>query len=910
MTRELSFRIPVLAVLVAIASAPWVGAEVGQAEQAAQDPAIDELEALRRALAQPGGGEARREREAAVDALLRRREPEAHELLAAVVEAGEDADRTASYVLRSLDRIVSQPVGTVFAEPESRAAVLRIHVPAIVRLFADEAASPTQRNVAPLRPLGRRVLARLTFLDRRDRFQELMAAGDPELARATLRAAGASRDIALVEWIAQRLDDPDLAPAAREALRTLTFIDRPFTDSASFEAWFADYRDLDYVDFVERAAGRAEELADGVRAEAEKQIVAQTVKLVAALARAAEPDWKAIAAEVLPGPGRVGTDACMGTLRDALAERVESGTGPKGVGGVVQDRLALAREIRSRLQGLRDQPQAFALYLETFAYLAVRDDAEQRREVEQQLLAALGSDDPVVQRAAFRGLRRFPSITNRAKVVEAAIAAHGAGDAESLSEALACLRAPGWSAPAPADADRAGWIALVRSVLEDAQLDARLRERALDIAVLRDASDTHVQEMFDVLLAQVQAPERDVQLRKWALLRLVAFSRDEALAARYVESAIELLADPDAGMRRLAAQQLVALPEASQARRAVWLSAIVDRCAVRLREESEELALREVLNCLLHAAEQSASANGAMTALVEVAKQLAGRPANEDRFRRDVVVDGLRILGVSRAREIAFWLPAAESLARLGARAQLREILDRQDVGELAGAGGELVSRAMQVVIDAALLATADSDWSSRAAEAEQVRRAFEVLDGMSMSATDSADRALRVEVLAALGRPSEVVKVGAAVLDDTANALTAEDRSRVQRAVACANLDLAQLDQAQRRLGELDLSNGAVPADLALWVRLAQQRLRTEGGAAAAVEILTRVLSRTPIDDAAWRDRFLLLADARLQADPKSREVVLKDLHAEHARFTGDGVPAETATRYAALVRRAEGQG
>jgi hypothetical protein len=901
------------------AVAPGSGAEAARvAAEGAQQPApADELDALRRALAQPGGGEARREREAAVDALLRRREPQAHELLAAVIRRGEDADATASYVLRSLDRIVAQPAGTVFADPPTREIALRIYLRALVVLFADDPALLEPAASAPLRPLARRVLARLTFLDRRDRFEELVgAAADPALARATLRAAGAARDVNLIDWIAARLDDPELAPAARAALRELTFAEQSFTDRASFDLWFQPQRDLEYIELAERAARRGADLVAREQAEADERLVAQTVKLIDALARAEAPDWKTISLELAAAPSVAGTVAYLTVLRDALAARIE--TGGK-LGGTVQDRQAFAREIRLRLDELADRPAAYAIHLETLAYLAVREDAAQRAAVEERLIASLAMAEPGVRRAACRGLRRYPSVPNRVAVVEAASLALAERDGETLGEALVCLGAPAWAAPAAGEPDRESWLLLLREVLAGTGLDVRLRERALDIAVMRASGDELVDPAFDLLIGLVRGAEVDPALRKQALPRLLAFTRDSRHAETYVSTLFDLLADADSGLRRAAAHQLGSLPAATQSRRLVWLTTAVERASARLGEETDEATARELLDALLSASEVPDLGAKVLDGLLALAAEFAGTAAaaSDAAFRRDLVVEGLRVLGVSRARDTAGWLRAAEALVDLDARPALRSLLERKtvrgpgDLEDLPEANRpEALARAHRLTIAAARLKPAGESWSERAAEADEVRLAFDGLDKLGQSATDPADRALRVTVLAALGRPAEVVGAGNAALADLDAPLGSEERIVVLRAMVQAQLELSTLDAAAARLAELEALVAGPGAVADLWTRLAQRRLAA-GQAAPVVEIMTRVIAATAETDPAWGERFLLFAEARLAADPAAnRRLVLEELLRAEGRFAADKVAPAVAARFAELLGRARGTG
>ncbi|MGA0059368.1 MAG: hypothetical protein ACO3RU_07250, partial [Planctomycetota bacterium] len=127
------------------------------------------------------------------------------------------------------------------------------------------------------------------------------------------------------------------------------------------------------------------------------------------------------------------------------------------------------------------------------------------------------------------------------------------------------------------DPGREDWLRLIRDVLRRAELEPRLRERALDLAVLRDGGDRLSDAAYAILVGFAGDPAGDVSLRKQAVLRLLAFAREPARAETYVHTVLALLEDPDVSMRRVAAHQLAAVPEATQARRAEWLRQIVDR---------------------------------------------------------------------------------------------------------------------------------------------------------------------------------------------------------------------------------------------------------------------------------------------------------------------------------------------
>jgi hypothetical protein len=885
----------------------------GIAQQAEGAPAVDELEALRRALSQPGGGEARREREAAVDALARRREPEAHALLAAVVRRGHDADGTAAYVLRALDRAVAQPAGTVFADPKLREIVLRIHMAEIVRLFAVEPPMLAPEAAAPLIPLARRFLARLSFLDRRDRFEEIVSeGGDPALARAALRAAGASRDVALAGFLADRLDDPALAVAARAALAELTFAEQEFHDRATFDAWMAEHREADYLELVERAARRGGQRLAEQRSEAERRFVEQTSKLMRALALAEAPDWSRIGAELSASPSEEGTAVYLGVLRDTLAARLDAGG---KLGGTLQDRQELARGLRLRLEGLADQPTSFALHLETLAYLAVRDDAVQRAAVETALGDALTSAEARVRRAGLRGLRSFPSASARVSVVAAAAQSLADEDSETLAAALLCLAAAGWTAPTEEDPGREDWLLLIRDVLRRAELDPRLRERALDLAVLRDGADKLSDAAYAILVGFAGDPAGDVSLRKQALLRLLAFTRETARAETYVQTVVALLDDADVSIRRVAAHQLSAVPEATQARRAEWLRQIVERASARFLDEVDAGVQRELLDAMLSIADQPEVGAQVLSQLVATGEALAARNSSDDAGRRDLVVEGLRILGVSRARDTKAWLGAARALVGLANRDAVRAVLDRRVVAQESDVEdlpeeerAEAVVAALKLRIAAGRLRSPSQKWTESPEEADAVRAAFERLDAVGAPSQGPGDSALRVQVLSALGRPSEVVDFANRVLSDEGGALSVEERVAVLRGVILAQLELATFDAAEKRLFEFEGLSMSPAAVLDLTFRLAQKRLAA-GQAALAVPLADKVLSATVETDPSWADRFLLWAEARWAADPEAERAGLREELARRAeRFVGESADAARRARFEQLKAAVDG--
>ena len=866
----------------------------------------DDLEALRIALEQPGEG-ARAEREAAIDALLLHKEPQAHRILAQSLRDGDDPDGRGRFLLDNLARRLVLVHDPVFGDVKVRSALLDAHVDAWVSLFVEGEAGLGAKSTPAIRNLALSCVRALTYRERLTQLERVARAQDPLRARAALSLAGGSRDLGLGGWIADHLASPELVGAAREALAALTFAEEPFADKVAFEDWQILHRNETYVQLAEDAARTANASILRVRAEAEATLIAQTARLVTAMARAEAPDWKAIGQETLRGVPPGSTVACLRALRDTLAERAITAK----LGGIVTDRLEFARNLRELLARREERPDDYALVLETMAYLAVKDDTTQRAAVEERLVAGLGREDAQIRRAALRGLRRFPSMENRRAVLGAIDAAIVTADAATIAEAFGCLSSTAWTAPDPGSADRTLWIEAFGRVLAMPSLDPALAERAMQVTVLRDGAGNLVDDMFGVLIEIADDGGRDAAVRRAVLQRLPAFARDEERADRYVALVMRTLGDPDASVRRLAATRLAQLPEVSQKKLEQWTADTVRVGGQRLAVETDELVLRELGARLVAAAEQPAQAPAVLAAFAAAAKAVASDPqAPAAEARRKALADHLKLVGSVRARKTAEWVIAAKALLELRARDALRSVLERQEASKLPIEPRDpAVIDAMQLVVSAALLEESRAPWSDRSLEAEDLRRAFEALDRLEVAVADPRQLELRVAVLRDLARPAEVIAAVKRGLG--AAGLPGETRSNLLVAGINAALQTNKLGDADQMLVQLEELGTANGHALDLWVLLARARF-IAGDAKTAAAIYSRVLDRTPVDAPSWRERYLSSIDARLIAGgDDGKPALLAELRTRADQFDATRAPPpppELVERFRKLLKSCGG--
>lgn len=860
----------------------------------------DDLDSLRRRLMQPGEG-ARAEREGAIDQLLLRKDLPAHEVLARSLHDGDDQDGRGRFLLDNLARRLVLAADPVFGDDRVRATLIDVYVDAWLRAFADGEAGPGARSTPAFRTAVERCFRALSYRERAQQLERVGASTSPAVLRAALLLAGHSRDLGLAPWIAERLESRELGLAARQALSDLTFVAEPFADRAAFDAWQAIHRGKDYVQLAEEAARDTASAVLRVREERDALDIERSARLVAALARAEQPDWKQIGNELLRSAPQGLTVACAAALRDVLAERMSPSSKPAGNG---TDRLELTRNIRTLL-GLREGSSAeYALLLETMAYLAVRDDAQQRAETEERLLTALDARAPSeVRVAALRGLRRYPSYANRGAVIAAIEIAAAANDAATLAAGLDCLAFATWTAPDERDGDRARWVETIGRVLSMPRLDAKLAESALQVAAMRDSGGKLVGEIFPRLLEIAGDVQRESTLRSLVVKRLAAFATVDDRADRYVALALRLVADPDVALRRLAARLFAALPESSVKQRELWIAEFIRAADARLAIETDESVLRELGAVMVAAAEQPAHSEAVLSAFATAARSLAaGTAASAGDARTRILAEQLGVLGRGRARTRAEWTSAGLALLNLGARKDLRTVLDEQGAIKLADSKEPGVAAVMQLYIGAAHLEDGRSPWRDRLVEADELRRAFDALDRLGAAGSDPKDVELRLDVLEALASQKDIVEVVERGL--TLPKLPLETQANWRARQAQAQIEQSAYDEAAAALRALDATGLGNGRALELWTLLAQRRFAT-GDPAAAARILNDVLARTPAEAAAWCPRFLLSIEVRLAADAGQRAALLTELRTHAERFREGQVAPELVNRYRELLAR-----
>ncbi|MGE0142073.1 MAG: hypothetical protein AB7I19_02495 [Planctomycetota bacterium] len=865
----------------------------------------DDLDALRRALQEPGDS-ARPGREAAVDALLLRRDVLAHQILARTLVDGDDPDHRGRFYLSTLARRLGLRADPVFGEDQLRAAMVEVHFDGILGLFrADERGKLPAESSTEIRILALRCVRALGYKERAAQFTRIATRADRAAVDAALRIAGQSRDLGLGPWIAQYLDQTAHAAAASAALADLTFESHPIRSRAEFESWRAAHDGVDYIELAESAARRASVAMHEARRQADRTIVEQAARLVATLARSENPDWKTLGVEALALEPEGRSLACLRALRDGLAERATSNK----LGGVAADRAELAAQLRQRFDATSGNVPERAVLLETAAYLVVKDDAAARVETEARLRAGLSDESDELRRAALRGLRRFPSPENREAVLAVVERAVTRSDLGTIDTGLTCLAASGWSAPEAEIAGRARWVGVLRTVLHVRSLDAPVLERVLQVVVLRDTAKNLVEEFFDPLMAFASDPGRSANLRSLVAQRMFAFTRDEERADRYVALLVTMLADAEVALRQTAATQLGTLPEASQKRRESWLAKIVEAAGKRLTVETDETALREVVSRLAQAAEQPERRGEVIAVLGATADALVGASGDAAEVQRRHLVTGLSRVAIVRERTLPEWTALGRSLLRLRARDSLRLVLDRQEVARLpTEAKDDSTVTALRLVIGAARLLdpVPVGGWKDRGAEAEEVRNAFAVLERWQALLPDPHDHQLRIDVLRDLGRPAELR--AAATLALAVEGLTPDQRARIQLEDARAALELGAFDDAEAALARVRALSGQPTTAQDLEWAIGERRLGAKD-VAGALRIFGAVLAATSHEDAAWPERFLAHASLRLQSEgDTAKPAVLADLRTHAARLASEALPAELRDRVEALLRACGG--
>ncbi|MEZ5965664.1 MAG: HEAT repeat domain-containing protein [Planctomycetota bacterium] len=851
----------------------------------------NDLDAQRQILAQPGP-EARIEREAAIENLLSRHDPAAHEVLRDIVRRGPDADEVALTVLAQLRRKLANPHDPVFGNGERERGLGRGYLPALATLFARrESADDALRA---LREEARSCVAALSAADRRRAFEQMLSTADPEQRRGAILLAGSSRDLGLAPMLAAGLDVPDTAADAREALASLTFVDA-FASKQQFEQWWEANHDGSYLLLAEQAAQRARVARGNALRRAEARTTEVLVELVEALAQRDAIAWSRIGERILaddpPGSAR----PCLERLRDVLAKTPRHG-------GVAADRLALLQKLQLHLAEGAPPPELRAVLIETCAYLVAPAEDRPAEEVLALLRDALQHERAVVRRAAVLGLGRFPAPEVTRLLVGAGAQARTAGEASVLTAALGSLAAAGRAAPSGDAETFAAWLDLVDGVLRDESVPETTREAALAVLEQKDPQGKLVPKCFQVLTAvasnRAQAP---LVREKATVLMMPHAAADRDAANAYIDTLIKLLVDPEKRMRLKGAQLLQTLPRNRDLPDG-WRMKVIGAVGELLAKETDEVVLRALVTCLERQVDPEKPDLEPVISRLCLALEEMGR-SNVSGVRRQVMVSALAGQAATQGLDVMQWVRAAETLLALGERRELRNVVERQNPLQLVSRDGvseKSLRLALETTVSTALLKPKDEAWSPR--ECADVIGALQYLDSIGASVPSPDRTLLRLEVLTAAGQWDTALQRAKKELD--AGKLDPANRERVRVLVLRAYLGKQDLDQAVRLLG----SEGVGGGDPGLQAQLREEvgvALLRGGRSKEALAMLVEAQKATPESDESYPRRLLRRLDAEARAEPEAQAAVLQRLLERETLFTGTEVSAELRAEFDSVKDR-----
>jgi hypothetical protein len=869
-----------------------------------QDPPSDErLALLRERLRQPGR-EGEEQRRAAVVQLMSTPEVAAHALLREFVEE-IDEDGVALTILRELAERLGNADDPVFgpnaAQAPLRAQLLLGYLPPLVRLVSvaqDPAARLAADQRAELSQAVRSALRLLPLAERREGFMALLADSDVARRAAAVRAIPECADLNLAPILAGLLGDSDLGAVAREALFNLTF--RDFASKDEFAAWYATAPKR-YQDLTEQTARNSLEVTAQLRRDFEEQRRALVVELIETLvATSQNVQWKRIHDHLRHNPVDV-LVASLDKLRALLAAKEDYAKS-----GVDADRLALFNDLTGRYDELAKKGNGIdkrAVLLEVCAYLVRSDESERRDAMKVRLKLALEEPAARLRIAAAAGLARYAAPdTMRALLATGRQAASASPPERELLQA--CLHTlSGWEAPSD-EAVLAEWIGLLEHSLLDPRLPSEVHRVALKVIDRRDANKARPQAAFELLEKLVANAELDVSLRTMALSYLLGFATDPVRTEAFVSRLTECMRTENHEQVRIAAAQLLRKLPAELG--TADLSRTLAVAEASLRDDPSEAVVSDLATSLKQLAQRFPYE--VIDRLSEVVEQLGREPRAA---RRALLVDALKVLAMDLERQPPSWVRAGEALLELGDRDSLRQVLVRQFravAQPKPDVEADIIARGMQLVLGAARLKPAEVPWRDLKEEAEQVRVAFDHLKGQDKAQSADGELAvLRIEVLVGLGRDQQAL----AELDALGQAvLAAPLAERLSIAAAQACLRLGRLAEAASRMGVgRGNGNGAPPsaASLDLQTQLAAKWLAERPKDAA--DLLAHVLQHTPEARDEYVERMLLLARARLAADPSSGAEVARLLEGKRELVRKKG-SVELEAQYAELIRQALGNG
>lgn len=866
------------------------------------------------------GADGRSDRETAVERLLVMSVAEAHAELHLVLARSEDPDALRMTILRALSQHLLGVEASHFgkADADRRRQIYTGYVGVMSRWWGGSPAP--EPKLAALRHAARTALQRIPVRGLEHGTRTLLGSADVENKVAIFTCLADLQHLYLSQLLADHIEDPDenVRVAARAALRRLTFQDEEFVTRAQFATWFEQNVDVRYEDLAESAARAASQRIDDIRSQLDALRIARARDVVRACANASTGvDWATIQKETLVADSLL-VRACLQSLREALAE----GNPP---GGAEPARQAFCRALVERWK--LTPPDRFALradLLEVAAYTARPTETELANEIRGHLLARLKSAHAGEQLASLRGLCRFPSDEARAAVVLHAQAAASQGDAGAsrLRAAVVTLsaRASGWSAPAPAAADKAPWLALIRSIFEDKRF-ADLHDMAFELALTEDTERQRVPEIHGLLLDLAQDVRQVPTLRSKCVIQLGNWKYTPGAAA-WVAAQHRLVADAETSLRLRAARGLGSLAREDDQRKPKWLEATIDVLRDRLAVEPDKNVLASLVESLIACGSEPQMPARAIAA-INAALTTIGKPVPEPHlFRIDPMLGALTAIAGDADAGNGVWLDACEPLlAHGGMRPSLRLLLDEKhsaiglakEVVNADAAIAQRARRAMQVLIRTALQRPADQPWRSTPAllaEANEVSTAFGLLDPIDGARLEEpVYRLLRLEVELATGRGLEkVVERATALLvsgqpnpaPGGAASWTPEQKDRVRAIAAEAQLALQKPGLAARLLVDRDSARPMTAGELVLAGKVGKALVATD--AATAVALFDRVRRATPVDDPAFRVRLIDWATARVGQDPATQAQVWAEVRPHAALFEAADCPKELKSAFQGL--------
>ncbi|MBM4060422.1 MAG: hypothetical protein FJ265_04895 [Planctomycetes bacterium] len=886
-----------------------------------QDPEA-EIERLRAQLGLPGA-DGRDARETAIVRLLAMPQPAAHRVLQQHLLRTEDVDLVVPAILAGLQQQLCGLPGSQFggASADLRRELLVGYLGACARFWPADG-SDLELVPGSAAAAARGALQRANARELADALAVLLHPADAATKARLLRCVADLQQLFLAPPIADYLEDADtvVRTAARRSLRLLTLHDEEFASRAQFAAWYERHRDVRYVDLAERAARDAERRAERAREEQERLRIDAAREFVRAhTSRRPGVDWAAIQGRTLVDDPTV-LDACLELLQQSLAAGLPPDDSPV-------PRQGFSRALLQRWRTVApEQRRRRAALLEVAALTARAEDAELATELTALLQAQLDAGTPDEQISALRGLRRFPTVDSRARIVRFAQQqlARGSEARPVLEAALATLSAgsaPRWCAPAENDPDKADWLALVRDLCGDPAW-SDLRRVALQLAITLDARDQRVTDVFGMLLAFAKDRALDREFRSACLIQLQGWRDQSSLAEVWLAGMCQLLDDPAPEVRQAAAESLARLVEIVDSRRASWIATAIVAVRDHLGREPNPAVLRALVDTLQVCGREPQMPERAIGALNMVIAELGFPVPAEHQFRVDPLLAALTAVAGDPRADRGQWLGACRNLHQFEKRQSLRLVLQNHaavDLGKDVGSGessvAERAREAMTWLIRTALLKSAREPWNGSddlLREARDVIVAFAALDPLdeAQRLDGPEHRILRLEVELAGGRFQEVVLRsgnwlgnGAAPAPGAAvrAPLRAEQKDRMRCLAAEAQLGLGKAELAARLLGERDPELPPDPRALDLEGRVARALAAADPG--GAVRMLDKVRRATPPEDPSFRSRLLDWGQAALRHDPGGRKSTVAELERYRPLFEAQDCPPELRAQFLQLV-------